>query len=111
VTDRQFLLWLFPRGRLAKDSDGTHILVTSKKNKARAHDHAYRHAVDALGIFYVGTGRPYLNRLQDLVEDHLRADGEGIIVARVHVSLKTLLPWFSRQRVPDADTRHLRMQI
>ncbi len=95
--ERELLRCLFPRGRFARHEDGACVLRA--RLKARAQDEVYVFAPGSkLGIFYVGNGAAYRNRLGDLIVDELPCDGEGLLFVKWTAEVAERLPWFSRKK-------------
>lgn len=108
LAEREALREIFPRGRFVEDEDGT--CTVRALAKAWSRDHLYVQATGRLvGVFYVGMPLRYLSRVRDLVEEHLEADGEGVMYLRWTPALAKRLPMFSLKAVcnPNPDTSGL----
>lgn len=110
LEEREALREIFPRGRFEEDEDGTCILRSSHGEEARDHVYVQKRG-ELLGIFYrVGSGRRYLDPLGDLVVEHLKGDGEGLIHVRWCPEAAAVLRRFSLRAVtlPGGNPENLR---
>jgi hypothetical protein len=95
IDQRARLATIFPRGRFARDVDGTAILTSRADPSAHVFEVAPGRLV---GLLYAGGPSRYLHALQGLVVRHLDGDGEGILHLRWSPELAARLPAFSRGR-------------
>jgi hypothetical protein len=97
ATERTALSSLFPRGRFTRDEEGACVLTA--KRAARAKDFLYvQDPGRKVGIFYVGNGQAYRNRLRGLIVGEVEAQGEGLIHVAWVPEVAERLPWFTRAR-------------